>query len=189
MKKIIEWLKKLLGMSSSDSSSGFTLIELLVVIAILGVLAAVLLVLIDPIQQLARSRDAGRKSSLGQLGRAVQTYYTARASSAVPYPVAATWGTDLTTSGEVKTMPGALTYSAGSGACTTNAVNATWCYTTDQTNASVWVRLESKVESSKCAVGNNPYFISSSSRGSTCLVCLAAETTLATSANACNATQ
>ena len=48
MKKLIALIKKLLGQSSSPDSSGFTLIELLVVIGILGILAAVLIVLIDP---------------------------------------------------------------------------------------------------------------------------------------------
>ena len=53
---------------------GFTLIELLIVIAILGVLAVVVLVAINPVQQLARTRDAGRKSSVAQIGHAVAAY-------------------------------------------------------------------------------------------------------------------
>ena len=54
MKKIIDFIKKLFGSpdksSSPDSSSGFTLIELLVVIAVIGVLAAAVLIAIDPLQ-------------------------------------------------------------------------------------------------------------------------------------------
>ena len=49
-----------------DSRRGFTLIELLIVMAILGVLAVVVLVAINPIQQLARTRDTGRKSGVTQ---------------------------------------------------------------------------------------------------------------------------
>ena len=50
--------------TTSLHSRGFTLIELLIVIAVLGVLAAVVLVAIDPGQQLARGRDSGRKPSI-----------------------------------------------------------------------------------------------------------------------------
>jgi prepilin-type N-terminal cleavage/methylation domain-containing protein len=48
---------------SSIYNYGFTLIELLIVIAILGVLAVVVLVAINPIEQLARTRDGGRLTS------------------------------------------------------------------------------------------------------------------------------
>ncbi len=83
------------------NSRGFTLIELLMVIAVLGVLAAVVLVAIDPVQQLARGRDSGRKTSIGQLGRALQAYYTSQTA----YPPMASWSTDLVNSGEIKTFP------------------------------------------------------------------------------------
>lgn len=43
---------------------GFTLIELLIVMAILGVLAVVVLVAINPVQQLARTRDAEENPQL-----------------------------------------------------------------------------------------------------------------------------
>jgi len=58
---------------------GFTLIELLIVLAILGVLAVVVLIAINPTQQLAKGRDTGRKSSVTQLGRELASYFTARA--------------------------------------------------------------------------------------------------------------
>ena len=67
MNKLSSFSKKL--------SKGFTLIELLIVIAVIGVLAAVILVAIDPIEQLARGRDAGRKSTNVQLGRALEAFY------------------------------------------------------------------------------------------------------------------
>jgi len=56
-------------------SSGFTLIELLVVIAVIGVLVTVLIVIIDPLTQFKKSRDAVRKQELKQLQVAVQAYY------------------------------------------------------------------------------------------------------------------
>lgn len=53
---------------------GFTLIELLVVIAVVGVLAGAVIVMINPAQQLARARDAQRKSDLRQIANALEEY-------------------------------------------------------------------------------------------------------------------
>lgn len=55
---------------------GFTLIELLVVISILGVLAAVVLVAINPAVRLASARDAQRKTDLAQIATALESFYT-----------------------------------------------------------------------------------------------------------------
>ena len=63
---------------------GFTLIELLIVMAILGVLAVVVLLAINPAEQLARTRDTGRVSAVTQMGHAVQAYDT---SHNAVYPV------------------------------------------------------------------------------------------------------
>jgi prepilin-type N-terminal cleavage/methylation domain-containing protein len=48
----------------SNSSYGFTLVEIVVVIGIIGVLAAGLILLINPFKQFANARDAQRKSDL-----------------------------------------------------------------------------------------------------------------------------
>lgn len=55
---------------------GFTLIELLIVIAVLGVLATVVIIIINPLQQFAKARDAGRISDITQIANALQAYYT-----------------------------------------------------------------------------------------------------------------
>ena len=60
-----------ISLGFSSSKLGFTLIELLVVIAVIGVLAAGLIVIINPAGQLARARDAGRKSDLKQIANAL----------------------------------------------------------------------------------------------------------------------
>ncbi len=153
---------------------GFTLIELLIVIAILGVLAVVVLVAINPVQQLARTRDGGRKSTTLQLGHAVQAYYTARNSE---YPSAdATWISYLTSGGEMASIPAPIVASvAGYSACTTNS-QSSYCYASDTEGTLVYTVLESEVERSKCASGD-PYFTYSAVEGRGGLICAASEPT------------
>ncbi len=154
---------------------GFTLIELLIVIAVLGVLAAVVLVIINPIEQLARGRDSGRKSTTTQLGTALQTYYTGSST----YPPTATWDAELTTnSGELKSFP---TAPAGVANCGVNpAPNAAgFCYNTATVNgteeAVVFLHLESKAERAKCNnVAANTWYVWSSADGKAGVLCQAA---------------
>lgn len=53
---------------------GFTLIELLVVIGIIGILAAVVLVAVNPGRQFASARDTQRRSDLYGLTNAIYQY-------------------------------------------------------------------------------------------------------------------
>jgi general secretion pathway protein G len=158
-------------------SKGFTLIELLIVIAVLGVLAAVVLVAIDPVQQLARGRDAGRKSTIGQLGRAMQAFYTTRAA----YPTVAEWNgvpagpanNALVTSGEIKSFPVNPTYTVtGLGIpCSPNNVND-YCYNTLGAEALIYARLESKSAITSCPPASPvPWFVFTSAAGRAGGVC------------------
>lgn len=52
-------------------NQGFTLIELLVTVAILAVLAAVVLVAINPAKRLRQARDAKRKQDINQIANAL----------------------------------------------------------------------------------------------------------------------
>jgi prepilin-type N-terminal cleavage/methylation domain-containing protein len=61
-------------MSGFKVSTGFSLIELLVVIAVIGVLAGAVIAIINPSAQLARARDAARKSDLHGLIQAFNEY-------------------------------------------------------------------------------------------------------------------
>ena len=160
---------------------GFTLIELLIVMAILGVLAVVVLVAINPVQQLARTRDAGRKSGVTQIGHALEAYYTARGGNYVDEgTVGNNWIDELVAAGELSSAPSAIQYTVtGSAACTlTNgAVQNNFCYKSQGNDGSepaiIYVTMESDSETSKCAAGSTAYFVWSTADGRGGLICLA----------------
>lgn len=106
---------------------GFTLIELLVTIAIIGVLAGVVLIAIDPAQQIARALDAGKKNEISQIAGALEAYsvsHSARyvlgqtgavmsglnegcagsVSCPAGVPTDRSWDSVLISSGEIKTV-------------------------------------------------------------------------------------
>jgi len=153
-----------------NTNKGFTLIELLIVMAILGVLAVVVLVLLNPVERLAQARDTGRISSTAQLGRSLQAYYTQRAE----YPSTATWAQDLVDESEISTFPAGTPYNAHSVTnCTTfvqPAIDPTYCYNLDVDNdALVFAKAESNSHNGKCTLPEVAYFVFSTadSRGGT----------------------
>ncbi len=58
------------------NTKGFTLIELLIVIAVLGILIVAILSAIDPLEQIRKARDAGRKSDAAELLSAYERYFS-----------------------------------------------------------------------------------------------------------------
>lgn len=156
------------------NKKGFTLIELLIVIAVLGTLAVVVLIALNPVQQLARTRDAGRDSTVNQLGRAMEARGTILGGQ---YPAlgaggAGGWITDLlVSSGEITTVPSAVTYSAGSAtAC--GGQNG-YCYATNRDSFVIYATAEAESNLSQCASGT-AYFVYNSLDGRGGLACLAA---------------
>lgn len=133
------------------SAKGFTLIELLIVIAILGILSAVLLVAINPAEQTARSRDAGRISSTEQLGRAYANYVATQAIVAGNMVIAAgsTFQDVLLNAGEIQAKQSLTDSYSDCGATAATAKDGKYCIYQSGTDAVIWTALESKQYSTK----------------------------------------
>ncbi len=61
----------------TKNQKGFTLIELLIVIVIIGILAGVLIAVINPASQQTRARDAGVQASINKVALAVEGFNSA----------------------------------------------------------------------------------------------------------------
>lgn len=113
---------------------GFTLIELLIVIAILGILAAAVLVAINPAKRTKQARDAARKNDIGSLATEVQAYYT-------------TPGQGVYFGNSGNGCPGGLTTLTSSGGLKQVPVDPQgnqYCYTVNGTSTEValWITVE-----------------------------------------------
>lgn len=148
---------------------GFTLIELLIVIAILGVLAVVVLVAINPVQQLARTRDAGRISTVQQLGHSVEAYFVSHDGT---YPTDAAWDTELVTSGDLSVFPGLVTNTLTT-ACDADG----WCYDGGTDSFAIWSALEAdtNLTTGACTTAAYTAYLSLAGRG--CIGCTAPSAT------------
>lgn len=186
MKKLLEFIKKLFGSSkSSESSKGFTLIELLIVIAVVGVLAAAVLIALNPLEQFRRARDAGLKQAISTIGRQLQSNYTI----AQIYPTSSTsWLTNLVNDQVIVSVPN------GSGIaipCTSLPAPASGfqqnniCYKEDSGalgtgNFIIYTKLEASVEATKaqCVAPQTPWYVYQSTRGGASLICNTGEPTI-----------
>lgn len=145
-------------------NGGFTLIELLIVMAILGVLAVVVLVAINPVQQLARTRDAGRTSSVTQIGHAVEAYYATHNGT---YPAGLD---DLVTAGELTNVPTQVNNTLGVTPCSGTSSVSGWCYSEAGTAAAIWTELESDSNREFCGA-SEAYVAYLTQSGRSCITC------------------
>ncbi len=165
---------------------GFTLIELLIVIAILGTLAVVIIVALNPLEQLRKTRDAGRISAVGQIGRAQEAYATSNggvyisttATGVNNWMGPSTTVGSLAASGEISVVPSLIAYAGTVSACTTNVQNGL-CYVPTAAAGTgpivVYARLEALANYSRCAAATpNAYVVYSSADGRGGTVCRAA---------------
>ena len=74
------------NMYKNNSQKGFTLIELLIVIVIIGILAAVLISVLNPVQQQNRARDASVRSSINKMALATKSLASGTTTGELPTP-------------------------------------------------------------------------------------------------------
>jgi prepilin-type N-terminal cleavage/methylation domain-containing protein len=169
---MIAFLHRFRVLPHKHSASGFTLIELLVVIAILGLLAAVVLVALDPLEQTSRARDSGRISSVAQIGHALQAYASSQGGT-YPLPTA-NWMGDLVGTGDIKQ---AITVPPVSGNICATLPQGNICYANNGTDVVAWTVLESKNSRAKpnpdCTAAERPVAVYSSTQGKAGILCVA----------------
>ena len=157
------------------NNTAFTKLELLIALTILLVLSIVLVMLINPKDKLALSRDSGRVMNVAQLGRTMVAYYAGRGS----LPAASTWLEDVISFAQFKKPPGGIRYrSFGVESCHKNEKPGsipTYCYDIDSTGnkgAIVYTRMESWSQNKKCiGAGKQTYFVFSTGEGQAGFVC------------------
>lgn len=167
LKRGFTLIELLTAKQQGGRNKGFTLIELLIVMAILGVLAVVVLIAINPAEQLARARDAGRISGVNQLGRAVSAYFTVNGclpgtAGTGTCPSTAAWDADLISSEELLTIPQQIDPALTSVGCVRG-----WCFASSGDNFVLYAEIESTQKLNQCGGAAQAYagFSSSAARG------------------------
>jgi len=132
------------------SSKGFTLVELLVVIAILGILAVVVLVAINPGEQIARGRDSARVELVSQVGTAMTRYSVSQVLATYPAG-SATWQNSLVTDRDLQVAASAPSPTV---ACLATNSQNNICYAplSSSSDYAIWINgIESTKEKNRLA--------------------------------------
>jgi len=144
----------------------------------------VVLVAIDPVQQLAKTRDSGRLSTVTQLGRSVQAFATSNEGEMPNNDAGGNcatntgkWITDcLVASGDIGNAPTLPAYTAGGAACNTSGggrrdIENNICLGVADVRAVVYAGAEADANISKCNSGELAYFVYAVHLGRGGLVC------------------
>lgn len=124
-------MKRLLN--NFSLAKGFTLIELLVVIAIIGVLAAVLVAVIDPLDKIRASADVGVINTITQAGRGNDNFAAGNSNGYIGTSA------EFATLGETKSTPTQPTgYTFGYFASTTATTNAACTTALQNCTSALW---------------------------------------------------
>lgn len=120
---------------------GFTLIELLVVIAVLGILAAAVLVAINPAAKIQSAKDVNVKNDLSQVVSALQAYYTVQSNPQYPATLNL-----LVSSNELKSLPKPVqqdSYACPAAPNGSQGTDTTYCYVVTATGdkSAIWGKL------------------------------------------------
>jgi len=147
MGKLMITANKKLKDAPGIRSKGFTLIELLIVIAVIGILAAALLIAIDPIDKIRAGNDTKVINDVRAIYDGANRAYTQ--TYTIPTDVTA-----IVTAGELKKAPAAP------------ANYADYQYLTDTDNIVVYGQVMSKANIAKGGTGTGTtYFVASNSGG------------------------
>ena len=92
-----------------NQKKGFTLIELLIVIGIIGILAAAVIVVLNPAELLAQARDGQRLSDLDAVEAAVGLYMASVDAPELDHPATSTQNTVFYDSNALITCSGTCT--------------------------------------------------------------------------------
>ena len=131
------------------NTKGFTLIELLVVIAVLGILAAVVLVAIDPRERINEANDAGAKNDVSQVATALESCFTNNSGSYTSCTLA-----NLASQGYLKRQPSGITitYTGSTAALVAKSLAAASATCSTGTGSKFWVyRTSSGASAVECA--------------------------------------
>ncbi len=82
---------KISFMKNRTTGAGFTLIELLIVVVMASFLLLMGFLILDPLSQLDKAKDAQRKHDFGQIKNALDTYYNDNNCYPTSVPFGSTW--------------------------------------------------------------------------------------------------
>lgn len=137
------------------SSKGFTLIELLIVIAIIGILAAALLIAIDPAEKIRLANDTRAMNNVSEVSNKIEQWAVQYNDGVYPTNAGGGWNQASTASASNPNSPSSPVAPTSSYAFVYN----------NNGNNTFYVRVQS-LQSKK--YNANPAFIYDSAKGKTC---------------------